>query len=598
MATRVAEPYRAMTSVRIGTPKRLRLAPQDLRTADATVAHEIASGYFSFGGKSVDARGRSPFQVHIGSRGWRSSLTGFSWLRHLRASNDPQTPAEARALVDEFVALTHFEADDPALEPMVTARRLMSFLAHSPMLLYSAEPDFYQRFLAALARDANALSFALSQNRARGVDRLHCATALLEFCICADLAADTQTRATRLLTQELERQILPDGGHIGRNPQALLHLLLDLAPLRQLFAAQGSRPPQALPGVIDRMTAMLRLLRHGDGSLARFNGMSATSSGELATVFMHEAPLEAPLEAPQSGYQRLEAREGVLIVDVGPPSPRPYSRFAHAGALSFEYSRGSQCVVVNCGAPPIHHEAARELARATAAHSTLTLDDHSSCRIEPVDESGGGLVIEGPKIVSMQRRRSKGGQIVQAAHDGYGRRFGLIHERALALTDDGERLIGVDRLLPARAGWGRQSASEYVLRFHLHPTVGARLNEERQRVEITLPTGAKMLFEAPGLAPRVEESVFFATPEGGSRKTLQIVVTGAPAPDGLSGVTGTYSVTVDNVSAVVEYIGLTPASIGLYQVNFTVPSVPKGTYPLQITIAGQASNQPVITVGN
>ena len=85
---------------------------------------------------------------------------------------------------------------------------------------------------------------------------------------------------------------------------------------------------------------------------------------------------------------------------------------------------------------------------------------------------------------------------------------------------------------------------------------------------------------------------------GGPVQAAGPLVTGAPAPDGLSWVTGDYTVTVGTVPATVDYIGLTPGSIGLYQVNFTVPSIAKGTYPLQIDIAGQASNKPVITVGN
>ena len=44
---------------------------------------------------------------------------------------------------------------------------------------------------------------------------------------------------TRRLVDELERQILPDGGHISRNPGALIELLLDLLPLRQAFAARN-----------------------------------------------------------------------------------------------------------------------------------------------------------------------------------------------------------------------------------------------------------------------------------------------------------------------------------------------------------------------
>ena len=76
------------------------------------------------------------------------------------------------------------------------------------------------------------------------------------------------------------------------------------------------------------------------------------------------------------------------------------------------------------------------------------------------------------------------------------------------------------------------------------------------------------------------------------------LITGAPAPAGLSPVTGSNSVTVGGVQANVVYMGLTPGSIGLYQANFDVPSVAKGAYPVVITIAGQASNNPVMNVSN
>jgi len=85
---------------------------------------------------------------------------------------------------------------------------------------------------------------------------------------------------------------------------------------------------------------------------------------------------------------------------------------------------------------------------------------------------------------------------------------------------------------------------------------------------------------------------------GGPVNASGTLVTGAAAPSGLSSVTGTYSVTVNGLDATVDYIGLTPGSVGLYQVNFIVPSVAKGTYPLQINIAGQLSNKPLITIGN
>lgn len=94
-----------------------------------------------------------------------------------------------------------------------------------------------------------------------------------------------------------------------------------------------------------------------------------------------------------------------------------------------------------------------------------------------------------------------------------------------------------------------------------------------------------------------EEVVVYFT-GGGPVNASGKLTTGAPAPNGLSPVTGAASITVNGVAAKVDYIGLTPQSIGLYQANFVVPNVPKGTYPVVITIAGAPSNNPVMTVGN
>lgn len=85
---------------------------------------------------------------------------------------------------------------------------------------------------------------------------------------------------------------------------------------------------------------------------------------------------------------------------------------------------------------------------------------------------------------------------------------------------------------------------------------------------------------------------------GGPVQAAGKLTTGEPAPSGLSPVTGANSITVGGIGANVVYMGLTPGSIGLYQANFDVPQIGKGTYPVVITIAGQASNNPVMTVSN
>lgn len=86
---------------------------------------------------------------------------------------------------------------------------------------------------------------------------------------------------------------------------------------------------------------------------------------------------------------------------------------------------------------------------------------------------------------------------------------------------------------------------------------------------------------------------------GGPVNAASKLTTGAVAPSGLSPVTGTATITVNGKAATpVNYIGLTPGGIGLYQANFTIPQVAAGNHPLVITIAGQASNRPLIAIGD
>ena len=406
-------PYDAARSMAFDAPQRLYIAPQDIRTADPTVANEIYGGYFSFDGKTVSAQGRSPFALTPPSNSWRRSLAGFSWLRHLRAADKALARANAQALVADFMSIRKAAAGDPAFEPAVVARRTLAWLAHSPLLLDGADREFYDRFMASLAQGVRRAVRALA-GKTRGAERLVCAIAIAEFTICATASRVAQQRAANLLTTELKRQILSDGGHIGRNPQTLVDLLIDLLPLRQLYAVRGIKPPQLLLSSIDRMMPMLRMMRHGDGSLALFNGMSLTAQDRLSIVLAHdEQSGKAPLNAPYSGYQRLEGGDALVIVDAGQPPPADFSRFAHAGCLSFEYSRGAEQVVVNCGVAASQEPPLRELARATAAHSTLIIDDRSTCRIAAdrgLQKFVSGHIISGPKKVRvdqapLQRRR-------------------------------------------------------------------------------------------------------------------------------------------------------------------------------------------------
>lgn len=515
-----------------GSPDRLVIAPQDLRTTDPTVANDIYAGYFAFAGKVVATAGISPFRALPPSYAWSEALMGFGWLRHLRAADSALARANARALVDDWMTECGRSQTGVAWDPAVTARRLVSWLAQSPLILDGADRAFYRRFLRSIGRQTVWLARAL-RTLPPSEARLWVSIALAYGAVCTAASAAQIRRVGRTLSDELDRQILRDGGHIGRNPLTLVDLLTDLLPLRQAFISQGHEPPRSLVGAIDRMMPALRLFRHGDGSLALFNGMSVTPPDRLATLLAYTDARAQPIEnAPYSGYQRLAARSATVIIDTGTPPPPGYSSRAHAGCLSFEFSDGPSRIVVNCGAPPPGVDSWRALARNTAAHSTLTVADTSTCRFLEGDGLGSVLgtpIIAGPDDVTMVREVVREGDEpgvgVSASHDGYRSNLGLVHQRRLVLSGNGRKLAGTDTIAVSNPSRAQSGTDAYALRFHLHPLVRATRSSGGLSVRLDVPGGISWTFTAGGMPIQIEESIFFATPEG-ARRTDQLVVTG------------------------------------------------------------------------
>jgi uncharacterized heparinase superfamily protein len=187
-------------------------------------------------------------------------------------------------------------------------------------------------------------------------------------------------------------------------------------------------------------------------------------------------------------------------------------------------------MIVNCGLPSVNQENWRQVARATAAHSTVALNDTSSCHF--LDPGAfrrllsGSPIVNGPRTVSVTRENTGDGIVLRASHDGYLREFGIIHHRLLRLAADGRSVDGEDGFTSATGGpLPERTREEFAIRFHLHPSVKANRLADRHDVLLLLPDKEVWTFSAFNERVEIEESVFLAGPDG-PRRTVQIVIYG------------------------------------------------------------------------
>ncbi|MBX3529331.1 MAG: heparinase II/III family protein [Rhizobiaceae bacterium] len=508
------------------TPDRVLIAPPDLRLPDKQIADEIYHGRFALSGHMVDTGGDSPFQIEVADAEWLKSLHGFRWLRHMREAGTDLSAANARALVGDWMATHGRRIGGVAWDPAITARRIIAWLQHSTVVLQAADYNLYRAYLKSLAMQVRYLR-VVAADIADAEERLRARAALCYAALSLPVAQPVQRQATRQLSLELDRQILPDGCHVSRNPQAVLELLADLLPLRYTYAAQAEAPPPQLIAAVERMLPALRFFRHQDGTLALFNGMGATAPDRLAAILRHDDTAGQPLaRMPYAGYDRLAMDTTTVIADTGLPPPLDQSHEAHAGCLSFEMSSSRQRFVVNCGVDAFGADDFRPLSRATAAHSTATLNDTSQARFvltPQISDLVGTPLSGGPKKVEVRREDSDGIQGFTASHDAYVSRFGLWHERQLALAGEGRILEGTDRFFRAKGGSVPNDGRDAVaVRFHLHPAVGL-FRDRDDRMVLKASAGDLWIFDCKDVEPTVEESIYFAA-LGGPRKSRQIVL--------------------------------------------------------------------------
>ena len=473
---------------------------------DPARGEALLAGEFRFRNETVHAPS-PPWRAGTDEE-WRADLHSFSWLGDLAALESEAAWEAARRWTAEW--MQQFDVYDRlAWRADVIGDRLFAWLENFDRL--AGDEALRAALLKGLARQSRHLA-RVAHREARGLPRLAALRGLIA-ALAAQVLDRALARALQHFAREIEHQILADGGHVTRNPEAQLAALRYLVDARAALAGSHNEIHGAIQQAIDRAAPMLRFFRHGDGRFALFNGANENDSAIVDRVLNRaDAKGRAPMTAPHCGYERLRAGHSLVLFDCGKPPPPGLDGDYHAGALAFEMSYGRERLIVNCGS---HHGPSAEwraALRATAAHSTLVAADTSSAEFRP--DAG---VAAGPQEVTAMRAEDSGAQWVAASHDGFKKALGLTHARQLFLAADGEDLRGEDRLT-GRAGQG------FAIRFHLHPSVQASLTQDGNAVLLRLPGGIGWRLRMQGAVLSIAESIYVGA--GGTKKTRQVVLDG------------------------------------------------------------------------
>ncbi|WP_233205262.1 heparinase II/III family protein [Alkalicaulis satelles] len=530
-------PYRALA---LGgrAPQALAVTPRALARGDKAHGAAMLAGRFVLAGETLQVEaGDSPWDLPAPSRRFAEALHGFAWLPDLLAVDDQEARAAARTLTDDWIA--RFGAwNFVSWAPGVLAARVRAWTLAGAALLTGEEAPGR---LKSLARQCRRLARVLPVTPADRT-RLDAALSLSLAAMCLGLPGRLQTRAGAALEAALKAQILPDGGHASRNPEAAADILIALCELDAAAAAGAAPLPGEVRRSIDRLSGFVRFSRLPGGALAGFHGGGEGDGRAMDAALAHAGGGKAPAGkvfnvAPHAGYHRAEAAGSVVIMDAAGPPPGLHGADTHASALAFEFAASGARIVVSCGWSPDHGVRWREAVRATAAHSALTLEETSSARLLGPGwrrDLTGPRIAHGPDPVKVRRNEEELGVWLEASHDGYRKAFGMSLRRRIFLAMDGADMRGEDGLFrPVEDGPpdNPEARLRFAIRFHLHPDVRASLSRDSMSALLVLPSGDGWRFRTDGGPVRLDRSVYLAA-GAPPRRSTQLVVSGEAEPFG------------------------------------------------------------------
>lgn len=532
---RIARPLRAWRNrlwarrARLGgRPEVAASLPEPILLGDAERGQALVEGRWQALGRSIAVGKGSIWTVPLPEAPrLEAERQGCLWLDDLAALGNKPARLAAQGWVLDWIQ-RYGQGSGPGWQPELAGRRAKRWAVHAALLTEGLDRGGAERFWRGLAGHQRYLARAWGQAPA-GLPRLRALAGLVWSGVV--LPHPGHAAALAEMAALADGLIDAEGGTPSRAPEDLAEILILLIWTARLLEDAGQHAMAPQLQAIVRAVPVVRPLRLGDGSLARFHGGGAGSAARLDQALAELRLVAQPKPRLPMGFARLAGGRAVLVMDGAAP---PAGVLAHAATLGFELSVSRQRLVVNQGPGQAFGPRWALGSRQTVAQSGVEVDGQSSARIRAeglTARTFGARLEGGPALVSVRQAQDPSGQWLLATQDGYVPKLGLLQERRLFVDARGQEVRGEDILTVAdaraRAAFdavARDGRMGFAARFHLHPEVGVELDVARQLVALTLPSGELWMFRMGGGAIELAESVWFDPAAAAPVPTTQVVV--------------------------------------------------------------------------
>ena len=380
----------------------------------------------------------------------------------------------------------------------ILSRRIIAWISNSKLTYENSEDKYKNKFNTIIQKQINHLINEIEKSKLFDNKMIGCAAIILTgLSFKEDKYLNFGlTLLKKIINFSFDNQSFPKSRSIRQLNFYLKYFVL----IREWLKESQNEIPEYIDEIIFYLGKSYSILCQGIKKNILFNGNHEGENNDFDQYLNDHGYKFKNNSLEAGGYAILKNKKISLVMDIGPTPEKKFSKNYQCGALSFEIISNNKKLICNSGYFQKTKHKLNDISRSSANHSTLIIDNHSSCKI-----NSSKLEIENNlKILKKTTIMEKNYWNICASHDGYNKRYGVIHEREIEFFPENYKFIGQDKLLKKK----NFKSSDFEIRFHLEPNVKIMKTQDGKSILIDIENeGWK--FTAHGYTIDIETGLYF-----------------------------------------------------------------------------------------
>ena len=370
--------------------------------------------------------------------------------------------------------------DKKSWEFDLLAKRVISWLSNHQLTYEDSDSEFKRKFNSSIQKQTNHLLNEINDSDNFEDKMIGCA-AIIITGLAYNNHKNYLKNGLNLLKKIINLSIDNQGFPKSRSIKQLIFYLKYLILIKEWFKESQNTTPEFIDETIYYLGQSYCFIWQNVKQDILFNGNYISNNADFDQYLKRFGYKFINENKEHSGYAILRNKKITLAMDVGSSPIKKLSKDYQSGALSFEIISKGKKLISNSGYFTKKDNRYNRLSKSTALQNTLVIKDYSSCYFVK-NQRSEYLIKQGLKVSNKNIVFEDNYWKISASHDGYYKKFKLIHKREIEFYPEQEKFIGFDKILKKNT----TKNIKFDIRFHLNPNSKVMKTNDNKTILIEL----------------------------------------------------------------------------------------------------------------